>query len=62
MIHYSQEDLVVKEFTNQGLCVRKDSEVQDFNQELLILLYNKIGRGLYILLKPTLSDSNDIHS
>ena len=27
MIHYSQEDLVVIEFTGQGLSIRKDSKV-----------------------------------
>ena len=35
MIHYSQEDLVVIEFTDQCPSIRKDSKVQGFSQGLL---------------------------
>ena len=45
MIHYSQEELVVIEFTAQGLHIRKDSKVQGFSRGLLILFYYK-GGGL----------------
>ena len=59
MIHYSQEDLVVIEFTDQAPSIRKDSKVQAFSRELLILFYYK-GLGLQILLLPSLPDSNEI--
>ena len=45
MIYYSQEDLVVKEYTDQCPSTRKDSKVQGFSRGLLILFYYK-GRGL----------------
>ena len=45
MIHYSQEDLVVIEFTDQGPSIRKGSKVRCFSRGLLILFYYK-GQGL----------------
>ena len=45
MIHYSQEDLVVKKYTDQGPSIRKDSKVQGFSRGLLIL-FSYEGRGL----------------
>ena len=41
MIHYSQEDLVVIKFTDQGPSIRKGSKVRGFSRGLLILFYHK---------------------
>ena len=54
MIHYSQEDLFVIEFTDQGPSIRKES-----SRGLLILFYYK-GGVLQILLQPSLPHSNEI--
>ena len=58
MIHYTHDDLVAIEFTEQGTRIGKDSKVWGLSQELLIFFSITRVRGLGIILQSSLPESS----